>query len=104
MSIDRSLKIKGALTRHRNVLSRAERIEMLKEEQRWTEEESVFGLPKVAHRKSHAGKKAKEEKPAEGVTAEAGAAEAEAAPADAASKTAASPKAAAAAKEKPAKK
>ena len=32
MSIDRSLKIKGALTRHRNVLSRAERLEKLKEE------------------------------------------------------------------------
>ncbi|MHC4115347.1 MAG: small basic protein [Planctomycetota bacterium] len=57
MSIDRSLKIRGALARHRNVLTRAERIEKLKEEERWTEEESLFGLPKVAHRKSHAGKK-----------------------------------------------
>jgi small basic protein (TIGR04137 family) len=105
MSVDRSLKIKGALTRHRNVLSRAERIEALKEEQRWTEEESVFGLPKVAHRKSHAGKKAKEEKPAEAVTAEAGtAAEAEAAPAGAAEKAGPAPKTAATAKEKPAKK
>jgi small basic protein (TIGR04137 family) len=99
MSVDRSLKIKGALTRHRNVLSRAERIETLKEEQRWAEEESVFGLPKVAHRKSHAG-----------VTAEAGAAETEAAPAGAAAKTGPAPKAAAPAKpsagpkEKPAKK
>jgi len=61
MSIDRSLKIKGALSRHRNVLSRAERIEKLKEEERWTEEDSLLGLPKVAHRKSHAGRKAKEE-------------------------------------------
>ncbi|MHC4640404.1 MAG: small basic protein [Planctomycetota bacterium] len=59
MSIDRSLKIKGALKRHRNVLSRAERIEKLKEEERWTEEDSLLGLPKVAHRKSHAGRKAK---------------------------------------------
>jgi small basic protein (TIGR04137 family) len=58
MSIDRSLKIKGALSRHRNVLSRAERIEQLKEEERWSEEDSLFGLPKVAHRKSHAGRKA----------------------------------------------
>lgn len=98
MSVDRSLKIKGALTRHRNVLSRAERIEVLEEEQRWSQEESVFGLPKVAHRKSHAGKKAKEEKPAEGVTPEAGAAETEAVATDAA------PKASTAAKEKPAKK
>ncbi|MHC4126504.1 MAG: small basic protein [Planctomycetota bacterium] len=58
MSIDRSLKIRGALSRHRNVLSRAERIEQLKEEERWSEEDSLFGLPKVAHRKSHAGRKA----------------------------------------------
>ena len=57
MSIDPSLKIKGALTRHRNVLKRAERIELLKEEERWTEEDSLLGLPKVAHRKSHAGRK-----------------------------------------------
>lgn len=59
MSVDRSLKIKGALTRHRNVLSRAERIEQLKEQERWSEGDSVFALPKVAHRKSHAGRKAK---------------------------------------------
>jgi small basic protein (TIGR04137 family) len=64
MSIDRSLKIKGALSRHRNVLSRAERIEQLKEEERWTEGDPVMGLPKVTHRKSHAGRKAKEAPPA----------------------------------------
>lgn len=57
MSIDPSLKIKGALTRHRNVLTRAERIDRLKEEERWTEGDSMTGLPKVGHRKSHAGKK-----------------------------------------------
>jgi len=64
MSIDRSLKIKGALSRHRNVLTRAERIEKLKDEEQWSEGESLLGLPKVAHRKSHAGRKeapAKEE-------------------------------------------
>lgn len=61
MSIDRSLRVKNALTRHRNVLSRAERIDKLKEEEKWEEGRSVLGLPKVAHRKSHAGKKAKEE-------------------------------------------
>jgi len=59
MSIDRSLKIRGALTRHRNVLTRAERIKQLKEEERWSEQDSLFGLPKVAHRKSHAGRKTK---------------------------------------------
>jgi small basic protein (TIGR04137 family) len=57
MSIDPSLKIKGALSRHRNVLKRAERIDQLKEEDRWSEEDSLLGLPKVAHRKSHAGRK-----------------------------------------------
>lgn len=60
MSIDPSLKIKGALTRHRNVLTRAERIEKLIEEERWSEGDSLLGLQKVAHRKSHAGRKDKE--------------------------------------------
>ena len=57
MSVDPSLKIKGALSRHRNVLTRAERIEQLKEDGRWSEGDSLQGLPKVAHRKSHAGRK-----------------------------------------------
>ncbi|MHC4456022.1 MAG: small basic protein [Planctomycetota bacterium] len=78
MSVDRSLKSKGALSRHRNVLTRAERIKQLKEEERWTDDDKVLGLPKVAHRKSHAGRKAKaappkpelEEKPEEAVKEE----------------------------------
>jgi small basic protein (TIGR04137 family) len=57
MSIDRSLKTKGALSRHRNVLTRAERIQQLKDEERFSEGDSLLGLPKVGHRKSHAGKK-----------------------------------------------
>ena len=56
MSIDRSFKVKGALSRHRNVLKRAERIEILKDEERWSEGDSLLGLPKVAHRKTSAGK------------------------------------------------
>jgi len=60
MSIDRSLKVKGALSRHRNVLTRAERIEQLKDEERWSEGDPLLGLPKVSHRKSHAGRKAAE--------------------------------------------
>lgn len=71
MSIDRSLKTKGALRRHRNVLSRGERIEQLKQENRWSEDEdSVTGLPKVAHRKSHSGKKSADEKTTETDTGE----------------------------------
>ncbi len=61
MSIDRSLKLKDALVRHRNVLTRAERIDVLKEEERWVDGTSALHLPKVAHRKSAAGKKAKAE-------------------------------------------
>lgn len=62
MSMDKSLKGKNALERHRNVLTRAERIEHLKETGRWTEESTATGLPKVAHRKAAVGKKDKAEK------------------------------------------
>ncbi len=86
MSLDPSLKIKGALTRHRNVLTRAERIETLKDEERWTEENSVFGLPKVAHRKSHAGRKGEEEGAAKEAGPEAAAAATEAPKAEKAAK------------------
>ena len=51
MSIDRSLRVKSALKRHRNVLSREERIKILKAEERWADGDNVTGLPKVAHRK-----------------------------------------------------
>ena len=78
MSIDRSLKIKGALKRHRNVLTRAERIEKLKDEERWSEENSLLGLPKVAHRKSHAGRKEKAAQAKEAETEVVAGAEAEA--------------------------
>jgi small basic protein (TIGR04137 family) len=100
MSIDRSLRVKNALTRHRNVLSRAERIEKLKEEEKWADGRSVLGLPKVSHRKSHAGKKAKEEgaEAAAGGVATPGAA----APAEGAAKAADAGKKAAAPAEKPA--
>jgi small basic protein (TIGR04137 family) len=59
MSLDKSLKTQASLERHRNVLSRAERIEKLMEEARWTDGQSPFGLPKVAHRKAAVGGKAK---------------------------------------------
>ena len=73
MSTDSSLKIKGTLSRHRNVLTRAERIEKLKDEERWSESDSLLSLPKVAHRKGHTGRKSTKPK----VTAEAAATEAE---------------------------
>src|SRR5438477_9537349 len=61
MSLDRSLKGANALIRHRNVLTRAERLDVLKEEERWDDSKSVFGLPKVAHRKQELAKGDKEE-------------------------------------------
>ncbi len=60
MSLDRSLKSANALIRHRNVLTRTERLAKLTEEERWTEAKSVFGLPKVAHRKQELAKVEKE--------------------------------------------
>ena len=47
MSIDKSLKKKGSLVRARNVLKRHERIETLKDQDRWKEDGDPFGLPKV---------------------------------------------------------
>jgi small basic protein (TIGR04137 family) len=73
MSLDRSLKSANALIRHRNVLTRNERLEKLTEQEKWTEAKSVYGLPKVAHRKMEAVKAVKEE-PVEGAAAAAGAA------------------------------
>jgi small basic protein (TIGR04137 family) len=66
MSIDRSLKLKDALVRHRNVLTRAERIDRLKDEEKWEDDRSVMGLPKVSHRKTRAKKAEKKEVAAEG--------------------------------------
>lgn len=59
MSLDRSLKSRSALVRSRSVLTRAERIVLLQNEDRWTEEDSVFGLPKVRQRRRKAGSKSK---------------------------------------------
>jgi small basic protein (TIGR04137 family) len=87
MSIDRSLKTANALTRHRNVLTRAERIAKLKDLEKWEEGKSPFGLPKVANRNLKVGKKTKKaEEGAEGAAAAAPAAGAAAAPAKGAAK------------------
>ena len=67
MSIHKSLVSRGRLKRHRNVLSRTERIIKLEEEERWSaEKNSVFALPKVrVTRLKRAHAKKKEEKPGE---------------------------------------
>ena len=72
MSMDRSLKSASALVRHRNVLTRAERLVKLGEEERWNDSKSPYGLPKVAHRKMAVAKAEKAEA-AEGDAAAAGA-------------------------------
>ena len=79
--MDRSLKSKSTLERHRNVLSRAERITILRETGLWTESMGANGLPKVAHRKVAVGKKDKAEKKAAEGEAAAGAPAAPTAPA-----------------------
>lgn len=81
MSMDRSLKSKASLSRHRNVLSRAERIKVLTEQEKFKPGDRPIGLPKVAHRKVAVGGKTKKAKegPAEGAPAAAGAAPAAAA-------------------------
>jgi small basic protein (TIGR04137 family) len=70
MSLDRSLKGRSTLERHRNVLRRSERVAMLEDNEKWNEgKNSVFSLVKVAHRKQVAAKKVKAEVAVEGATA-----------------------------------
>ena len=48
MSIHSSFRSGGAAAKHRNVLTRLERLEKLEEAGRWNAaEDSLFGLPKV---------------------------------------------------------
>ena len=75
MSLDRSLKGKSTLERHRNVLKRAERIDMLEDNDKWSQaKSSVYNLPKVAHRKAVAAKKPPKAEAAGATAAVAGAA------------------------------
>ena len=90
MTIDKSLKVQRGSTSNRSVLTRAERLERLKETDRWQEGQSPLGLPKVRVRKltmKKKKKKAKEDE--EGAAASPGAA---ATPAPAAGGKAAPPK------------
>ncbi len=47
MTIDKSLKVRRGMVRSRSVLTRAERIAKLREQDRWKEGDSPLGLPKV---------------------------------------------------------
>ena len=62
MSIDKTLRMKDSLIRHRNVLTRAQRIEELERQGRWSKDEnSPFKLPKVRVLKAKRDKKKKKE-------------------------------------------
>lgn len=50
MSIHSSLKTSGAMSGNRNVWTRVERLAALRKSGRWSEGESVLGLPKVRTR------------------------------------------------------
>ena len=47
MTVDKSLRTRKGIVRARNVLTRAERIEKLQQQDRWNEDEGPCGLPKV---------------------------------------------------------
>ena len=59
MTIDKSLKVRRGGASNRSVLTRAERLEKLKESDRWQEGDSPFGLAKVRVRKLVMKKKKK---------------------------------------------
>ena len=86
MTIDKSLKIRAGAGKQRSVLTRAERLVKLKENDRWAEGDKVIGLPKVRVPKLSMKKK-KKAKAAEGE--ETAATAGTAAPAASAAKTAA---------------
>ena len=65
MSLDKSLKVKNRLVGSRNVLKRDERIAQLKADEKWQDDQTVFGLPKVRVIKTVIGKKKKKKKEGE---------------------------------------
>lgn len=47
MTIDRSLKVKAGSVKNRNVLTRAERLAQMEAKGDWTEDNTIYGLPKT---------------------------------------------------------
>ena len=67
MTMDKSLRVRTGSSSARGVLSRAERIARLKEQDRWQDGRSPLGLPKVRVLKlAMKKKKVKKEEGAEG--------------------------------------
>ncbi len=70
MTMDKSLRVRKGATSARGVLTRAERITKLKEQDHWQEGRSPLGLPKVRVQKmAMKKKKVKKEEGAEGAAA-----------------------------------
>jgi len=65
MSLDRSLKTAGSLIRHRNVLTRAERVSRMIQDGKLKPDrgDGVLGLPKMVSRKAVVAKKKKKKGP-----------------------------------------
>jgi small basic protein (TIGR04137 family) len=91
MSMDRSLKAGAGLVRHRNVLTRGERISRLEADGKWDESKPVTGLVKVGNRKLIIGGKAEKKDDAAATTAKGAAAPAAKGAAAPAAKGAAAP-------------
>ena len=51
MSVHKSLKLSGSLERARSVLTREERIEIMKRRGQWKKGRSIYGLPKTRFQK-----------------------------------------------------
>ena len=62
MTIDKSLKVRAGMISNRNVLTRAEKIAKLEEQDRWKDGDPVLGLPKVRVEKLSLKKKKKSKK------------------------------------------
>ena len=62
MTMDSSLRVKAGAIRSRNVLTRAERVARLKELDKFNEEDSIVGMPKVRVQKVSLKKKKKVKK------------------------------------------
>ena len=74
MTVDKSLRTRKGIVRTRNVLTRAERIEKLLQQDRWAEENGPFSLPKVRVYKVVVKKKKKKKGEEEGAETAASAA------------------------------
>ncbi len=66
MSMDKSLRMRRGMSSNRSVLRREERIERLKQAERWHEGDSPLGLPKVRVFKLSMKKKKKKKAEEEG--------------------------------------